>query len=910
MRVSKSLGSTSRVAFSLALSIAVTSFVVGSAGPSISAQTTVRTLSNATSPDSTKIYDDGSYVVFREGTDLMSLDLVATETGFELTKLAETQASSEVLLSSAPLFGSYAFFRESSGSLASVAFDGGPITTLDTDTFGEYVDESSGWIVYQRPVPSSSNIEVRSVEPTPNAIPGGLIEYDPAVQRTSLDLTTSPNHSYVAVGGVPGQLQPLEAYGASVTDDVGFVMFEVDATLDAVVGDYILYSTSSGGPSISRAVLDGSPTTLSAKWSSDPADLSRASDAGERIASLGSGDEVLIDDLDGANSWTVDVSGRGLTGMEFTPTGDGLVLIECPGCSGSDQPDLSYVAISGASGALTPAAIPGAVGAQLVTATPDGRIIAVEAPDASATSLTFLVWEPGAAASDTVTVSWVGGSEIAGFDITDEGNDLLVTGNDAKIRRVPITDEFGPVEVIEESSDQVSWVERSGVRLLYITIADPSDCAFGVINDACDGVLKMTDAAAAGASVATLAEPVRLMDTRAVGETDGDIAEKEGKLGSAANNPFGNNVYRLPIAGRAGIAETASAVALNVTAVAPEGNGFITVFPCNGATPTPPLSASLNYSSTTSAVGNNVNVGLDSNGDTCIFTSAVSGIIVDAAGYYPAGTDYVPIVPERFADTRAGTPGSAVVSGGVVGGGPGVAASTLSIPVAGVGSIPDDVTAVSLNIAAINPGVGGFATAYPCDLAQPSTASINFAAGVNISNGGLIGVAQSGGASEVGRVCITTSTPSNIAVDITGYYGAGAGFVPTTPERFLESRAGLLTVDREYERGGVELPGGTSVQLQVAGRSSVPLGTTAAAVNFAAIRPNAAAATGFTSPAFITVYPEPCGQPPVASNLNVQVGDAARANGAIIALPPTGGVCIFASQDMHLVMDVTGYFGS
>ena len=44
---------------------------------------------------------------------------------------------------------------------------------------------------------------------------------------------------------------------------------------------------------------------------------------------------------------------------------------------------------------------------------------------------------------------------------------------------------------------------------------------------------------------------------------------------------------------------------------------------------------------------------LSPTGTICVFTYATANIIVDVAGYVPAPSDYVPMSPVRFADTRA-----------------------------------------------------------------------------------------------------------------------------------------------------------------------------------------------------------------------------------------------------------------
>ncbi len=71
-------------------------------------------------------------------------------------------------------------------------------------------------------------------------------------------------------------------------------------------------------------------------------------------------------------------------------------------------------------------------------------------------------------------------------------------------------------------------------------------------------------------------EPGRVLDTRATGETVDDRFEKTGKV-------VADSFVELDVAGRAGVPGDAGAVVLNVTMIRPDGNGFVTVFPCGGS---------------------------------------------------------------------------------------------------------------------------------------------------------------------------------------------------------------------------------------------------------------------------------------------------------------------------------------
>jgi hypothetical protein len=107
-----------------------------------------------------------------------------------------------------------------------------------------------------------------------------------------------------------------------------------------------------------------------------------------------------------------------------------------------------------------------------------------------------------------------------------------------------------------------------------------------------------------------------------------------------------------------------SGVVANVTAVAPEGGGFVSVWPCDR--PRPEVS-SLNYVRG-EVVANAVvvrpsagdgGVGGVTGGEVCVFSLAATDVVVDLVGGF--GSGFVALdAPRRIVDTRIGlgTPGS------------------------------------------------------------------------------------------------------------------------------------------------------------------------------------------------------------------------------------------------------------
>ena len=118
-----------------------------------------------------------------------------------------------------------------------------------------------------------------------------------------------------------------------------------------------------------------------------------------------------------------------------------------------------------------------------------------------------------------------------------------------------------------------------------------------------------------------LAEPTRVLETRP-GLTTGDgLFEGTGELAAGTT-------LELDLAGRVGIADDARTVVMNITAIDPPLNGFLTVFQCGQR----PTASSLNYVAGVNG-GNDIIAGLSADGSVCIFTLRTIHLAVDVSGY-------------------------------------------------------------------------------------------------------------------------------------------------------------------------------------------------------------------------------------------------------------------------------------
>lgn len=116
--------------------------------------------------------------------------------------------------------------------------------------------------------------------------------------------------------------------------------------------------------------------------------------------------------------------------------------------------------------------------------------------------------------------------------------------------------------------------------------------------------------------------PARVLETRA-GESTVD-GEFEG-VGRVASG----ETLELAVAGRAGVPDDADAVMLNLAAVFPDDNGFLTVFPCGEDRP---LAANVNYRPG-GVYPNAVLAKIGINGTICIYSRSGTDIVADINGY-------------------------------------------------------------------------------------------------------------------------------------------------------------------------------------------------------------------------------------------------------------------------------------
>jgi hypothetical protein len=225
--------------------------------------------------------------------------------------------------------------------------------------------------------------------------------------------------------------------------------------------------------------------------------------------------------------------------------------------------------------------------------------------------------------------------------------------------------------------------------------------------------------------------PTRVLDTRAVARAAPDAV--------------------VPIEPGSVVPADASAVAMNVTSTGAATAGYVTAWPCDQ--PQPDTSVLNVVRNVTRA--NNVILSTGG-GAVCLAASMVTDLVVDVTGYFGStGALLTPVQPVRVADTRLGRGDvSRLARDG-----------TIVVHLGTDTALPFGSSAVVVNATAADPAADGFLTAFPCGN-RPDTSTLNVRAwGAPVPNGAVVGVSG-------GDLCIHSSVPTDVIVDLLGYLSA------------------------------------------------------------------------------------------------------------------------------------------
>ncbi|GIF46796.1 hypothetical protein DFJ67_1486 [Asanoa ferruginea] len=368
--------------------------------------------------------------------------------------------------------------------------------------------------------------------------------------------------------------------------------------------------------------------------------------------------------------------------------------------------------------------------------------------------------------------------------------------------------------------------------------------------------------------------PKRILDTRS-------------GLGAPKKIVGPGGIVHLQVAGRGGVPATGvSAVVLNLTVTGTLGNGYLTAYP-DGVTR--PTASSINFAKGATRA-NSVTVAVGANGFVNIYQNSVgSHIIADVAGYYsgdeaaPVGSTYSPESPFRVDDTR--WDGLPPVAGG----------DWIRYAITyGVPELDSAVTAIAMNITAVNPANGGYITTWNGVGSPPAGVSaVNFGKGGITPNSATVPTSIcdfcSGGTGVEPMFGVYTNTTTHWLVDVFGVYFndsvEGLKFRPITPQRILDTRPGSPM---------------TSGVRAVDVSSAVTPETYALSLNVTAVAPS--------TNTYLTVYPDDGDPRPTVSTLNPSKGQTV-ANGTIAGVGDTNQFLIYNNAGtLDVVADMGGLF--
>ncbi|MBD0675961.1 hypothetical protein [Streptomyces sp. CBMA156] len=380
--------------------------------------------------------------------------------------------------------------------------------------------------------------------------------------------------------------------------------------------------------------------------------------------------------------------------------------------------------------------------------------------------------------------------------------------------------------------------------------------------------------------------PVRVLDTRAgVGATAGPIGP--------------DGVITLNITQAIHADHTPTAVVMNLTAVDPTGDSYLTAYPGGTERPT---ASTLNVSAGRNVTTNRVTVQVAPDGTVSLYNHVGSvHLVADVQGIYQArgsdtnpGSTYLPGKPARLLDTRTAIGDRQ----GPVGAG---ADKAIAADVSSVTSPTDGDTELVLQLTATEATQDSHVKAYAGGPWSriPETSDLNFAAGQTVTNLTSVDVGRDGLGlyNNAGQV--------NLVVDYVGRFRHVAShpeaadhglFVPTPPTRVLDTRTGL-------GNGGpaVRLGPGGNMMVKVTGLPGAPANASAVVLNLTG--------TNATGDGHVTAYRYRDDRPNTSS-LNYRAGRDVSSM-TVVPVDSEGFIELYNPHDaVDLVADVEGFYTS
>ena len=451
-------------------------------------------------------------------------------------------------------------------------------------------------------------------------------------------------------------------------------------------------------------------------------------------------------------------------------------------------------------------------------ALPDVDVAPVDVEESAGTAVvTFTRAAAGPPA--TVTYSLTDGGATTGVDYTPPAT-LEATFADGATTaevQIPIVDDalLEPSEDFRVTITNVTGFGAIGASPSALVIIGPSD-----------------------RYLYTPVTPFRAIDTRDV--TNGRLAAG------------GTGTYVLPSR-----PDGAVAVTLNVTAVGPDGPGYLALYPCDQPRP---ATSNVNYA-TGGATPNQVTVALSPAGEVCVYSLAASDVLLDVSGWWAptgSGSLFEAVVQDRVVDSRPGLQ---------------PAGSTLVVDLAG--KVPANAVAVSLNVTTDQAAAPGYVTLYTCGESLPVVSNVNQVPGTPRPNLATVKLSADT------TVCAYVSSDTALIVDLVGAWTPASGLSGLTPDP---------TPDRVYDSRDAGSPVAAGTIRQVAADQNGTM-----FVNLTA--------TNTSTPGFLAAFP--CGEG-YSDTSNVNYGAVSSSSTAAIVDASQGGVCVYSSATADVIVDVFG----
>lgn len=269
---------------------------------------------------------------------------------------------------------------------------------------------------------------------------------------------------------------------------------------------------------------------------------------------------------------------------------------------------------------------------------------------------------------------------------------------------------------------------------------------------------------------------------------------------------------------------------------------------------------------------------IPSTGTAWVATTSLADLLAAHPGRPSGG--FHPVTPSRIADSRTGLGLAAPLGAGLED----------RLAIGGHDPVPQDATAVAVNITVTGGSAASHLTAWPANWARPTASTINWAAGETRANSAWLRLSPDG------HLALRNNSGTvHVIVDVVGWFDDGAGgdaLASGQPTRIVDSRIGQGLVG--------PLGAGTTALVPVAGPGSpTPPEATAVVLNLTAV--------GGTTDSHLSSWPGG-GTQTATSSVNWSAG---RTTPNLVTVPVgTDGVIALRNSAgrVDVVVDVVAWF--